>query len=222
MNLNVDPEYYLFDMDHTLIDVDCDVTWKHFAVRHHLAPPQALDEAERFFQDYNNGCLDEEAFYEFQFREFKGKSVSEARELSHQHFEEFVREHIYLDAMNEVVNALRTGYPVGILSSTNDVLVEPVAEFFGIKQICGTILEVVDGHYTGQISGVYGGGNGKKKIATALLKDAGVPMDRLAYYGDSINDRYILEASGFPRVVNPADSLRQLANERCWSILKWK
>ena len=27
---------FFFDMDHTLINADCDVTWKYFVVRHGL------------------------------------------------------------------------------------------------------------------------------------------------------------------------------------------
>lgn len=103
-----------------------------------------------------------------------------------------------------------SGHPVGILSSTNGVLVKPVADFFGISHIYGTTLEVAGGRYTGRITGVYGAGNGKVEIAAGLLKAAGVPFEKLAYYGDSINDRYILAASGFPRAVNPSDSLRHL------------
>ena len=69
-------KFYLFDMDHTLIQADCDVTWKQFAVAHGLAPETALVEADRFFDDYNAGKLDIEAFHEFQFREFAGNSAT--------------------------------------------------------------------------------------------------------------------------------------------------
>ena len=37
------PEFYFFDMDHTLIDNDCDVSWKDFMVAEKLAPPEALN-----------------------------------------------------------------------------------------------------------------------------------------------------------------------------------
>ena len=43
-----------------------------------------------------------------------------------------------------------------------------------------------------------------------------------SYYGDSINDRYILEACGFPYTVNPSASLRVLAERQHWPILSWK
>lgn len=215
-------EYYLFDMDHTLIQADCDVSWKYFAVKHRLAPPNALEQAEKFFEDYNTGCLNLEEFYQFQFCEFAGKTVEKMAELSQQHFEEFTKKHIYADAVKTVSAALDSGKPVGILSSTNGVLVKPVADFLGIKNVFGTTLEIVDGRYTGRITGIYGAGKGKVEIATELLKVAGVPLEKLAYYGDSINDRYILEACGYPYTVNPSDSLRKLAAEQGWPILTWK
>ena len=39
---------HIFDMDHTLIEADCDVTWKQFLVSEGLAPASALAEADRF------------------------------------------------------------------------------------------------------------------------------------------------------------------------------
>ena len=65
---------YFFDMDHTLIDNDCDVSWKEFTVAHGLAPRSHLEEAERFFDDYNRGCLDTAKFIRFQLSEFVGKT----------------------------------------------------------------------------------------------------------------------------------------------------
>ena len=42
---------HIFDMDHTLINNDCDVSWKQFAVKHQYADASALQEADDFFED---------------------------------------------------------------------------------------------------------------------------------------------------------------------------
>ena len=106
------PAVYFFDMDHTLINNDCDVSWKQFAVRHNLAPESDLAEADRYFDDYNAGTLDVEEFYLFQFREFIGKTPEEMRPLAELHFEEYVRPHIYPEARKLVGSLLDAGFPV--------------------------------------------------------------------------------------------------------------
>ncbi|MDR0932143.1 MAG: haloacid dehalogenase-like hydrolase, partial [Victivallales bacterium] len=106
------PEVYFFDMDNTLIDNDCDVSWKLFAVKHHLAPESDLVEAKRFFDDYNAGTLNAEEFYSFQFREFVGHTESEMLDLSWQHFDEFVKDHIYSEGVKLVKEVLNQGLPV--------------------------------------------------------------------------------------------------------------
>lgn len=215
-------KFYLFDMDHTLIQADCDVTWKQFAVAHGLAPETALAEADRFFDDYNAGCLDLELFHEFQFREFAGNTVERMAELAEQHFKEFIADRIYPDAVKLIGELRSAGIPVGILTSTNSVIATPVARAFGIDLVLGTRLELRDGRYTGRISGIYGVGPGKVEIAAAELERRGLSFAELAYYGDSINDRYILDACGFPYTVNPSASLRALAEQAHWPILRWK
>ena len=70
-------DLHIFDMDHTLIESDCDVTWKEFLVAERLAPESDLREAERFFDQYNRGCMDQDEFNAFQLREFIGRTPGE-------------------------------------------------------------------------------------------------------------------------------------------------
>ena len=43
----------------------------------------------------------------------------------------------------------------------------------------------------------------------------------IAYFGDSINDRFILEAVGHPFAVNPSPALDALAEQRGWTKIKF-
>ena len=42
---------YILDMDGTLIDHDCDVSWKEFLVAEGIAPRSDLELAEKFFAE---------------------------------------------------------------------------------------------------------------------------------------------------------------------------
>lgn len=215
------PLIFFFDMDHTLINHDCDVSWKQFVVKHGLAPESDLAEADRYFDDYNAGTLDVEEFYGFQFREFVGRTEPEMLELSNLHFREFVEPHIYAEGRRLVGSLLRQGSPVAILTSTNSIVARPIAEALGISEVLGTTLELRDGRFTGRITGLYGAREGKVAIAREWAARHGVTLADFAYYGDSVNDVQILEAVGFPNTVNPSGELRRIAEERNWPILNW-
>lgn len=210
-------------MDHTLIDNDCDVSWKQFVVRHGLAPESDLAEADRYFDDYNAGTLDVEEFYLFQFREFIGNTEARMLELARMHYEEYVKERIYPEGRRLVREALAAGLPVAILSSTNSIVARPVADELGIGEILGTKLELdVSGRFTGRITGTYGAREGKTEIAAAWAAAHGVTLADFAYYGDSVNDIDILRQVGFPNTVNPAPELRELARQNGWPVLAWQ
>lgn len=170
------PAVYFFDMDHTLINNDCDVSWKQFAVRHNLAPESDLAEADRYFDDYNAGTLDVEEFYLFQFREFIGKTPEEMRPLAELHFEEYVRPHIYPEARKLVGSLLDAGFPVAILTSTNSVVAQPAR---GVPRHPGGSRH--DARAGGRalyrrITGTYGAQEGKVEIAAAWGgRDTGLP-----------------------------------------------
>src|SRR5210317_2236053 len=85
------PKGYLFDMDHTLINNDCDVSWKTFLVNKGLAPSNALDIADYYYQQYRRGELDINEFLKFQLAEFKGRTPAEMDALAQEHFETLVR-----------------------------------------------------------------------------------------------------------------------------------
>ncbi|MDD3885461.1 MAG: HAD family phosphatase [Victivallaceae bacterium] len=216
------PRLYMFDMDHTLIDNDCDVSWKHFLARHGLAPASAPADGDRFFEQYKRGELDLDRFFEFQFKEFIGRTEEEMRKLAEQHFEEMVRPKMVPQAVECVQSALNRGAEVAIVSSTNSTLARPVAAAFGIATVAGTELEMIDGRYTGRLAGAYGLGEGKLISARSLAKKFNVTLDDAAYYGDSINDRYILTAVGHANAVDPDPELEKLALANRWHILRWR
>lgn len=212
--------FHLFDMDHTLIDADCDVTWKQFLVRHRIAPESALAEAERFFADYNAGTLDQRAFVAFQLREFVGRTRDEIRELSRLHFEECIRPKCRPGAISYVSQCRSDGEKVAIITSTNSEVARPVADFFGIENLFGTPLELCGDRFTGSVTDYYVGAV-KITVAERLAAKYRLPLSDFAAYGDSINDLPLLETVGHPYAVNPSPGLLEAAKRNGWPILDW-
>jgi len=215
------PKIYFFDMDHTLINNDCDVSWKSFVVEQKLAPPDALERATFYYYQYVEGKLDVSDFMDFQLKEFTGKSEAEVDRLVRMHFETWVKKTIFPKAEAEVKRVQALGLPTVLLSATNVAIARPVAEYFNFDGCLATELEIKDGHYTGKLSGEYALGAGKIAMARDYCEKLNLSLEDAAYYGDSVNDFPILEAVGFPIAANPCSELEAGAMEYGWPIVRF-
>lgn len=215
------PTVYFFDMDHTLINNDCDVSWKEFLITHNLAPESDRLEADRFYEQYERGQLDVPAFTRFQLREFTGRTPVEMNALCQQHFEEIVQPTIYPAARLEVNNALASGRPVILLTATNSVIAQPLANHLGIPTVEATRLEIVDGLFTGKVQGLYCVGEGKVTLARGHCDRHAIDFSGACYYGDAVSDIPLLSAVGYPVVCNPGPELDRTARDNNWPVKRF-
>jgi HAD superfamily hydrolase (TIGR01490 family) len=215
------PLIYFFDMDHTLIDNDCDVSWKQFLVNEGVAPADSMEIADGFYEDYVLGELDSTAFMQFQNAEFIGKSLPDMYEISKRHFEVMVKNKIYPTAFEMVRQLVVGGANTALLTATNTVIAAPLAKYLGID-LLGTDLVLHDGLFTGEIFEPYCAGEGKVSIAGEYCRENSCSLEDVAYFGDSINDKFLLSEVGFPYVVNPGSDLTRLAKGNNWNILQFR
>ncbi len=213
---------HFFDMDHTLINNDCDVSWKEFLMAENLAPANAMEIADKFFEDYNRGELDFEEFIDFQLQEFIGKTPAEMTEICNRHFLKFVKDKIYKSAFDLIQQLKKNNCKVYILTSTNTWIARSVADYFGVDGLLGTELKIDEnGKFDGKIDGIYAAQAGKVTKAEEFCCQNNLSLQELAYYGDSINDADILSAVGKAYAVNPSKALRELAEKNNWEILSF-
>lgn len=215
------PTIYFFDMDHTLIDNDCDVSWKEFLIGHGLAPESDRQAADFFYDQYTRGELDVSAFLQFQLREFIGRTPKEMEGLCEQHFHEIVQPTVYAAAREEVSGALASGVPVALLTATNEFIARPVARHLGIRTVVATRLALVNDYFTGEIDGVYCVGEGKITAARQHCKQQGIDFSGACYYGDAISDIPLLTAVRYPVVCNPGPELAKAAQENNWPVKRF-
>lgn len=211
-----------FDMDHTLIDNDCDVSWKEFLIDLRIAPENERIVAQRHWDDYCAGTLQEDKFVAFQLRQFADRPVGEMQAIARRHFEERVADRIYPKARAAVSGARRREIPAIMLTATNRVVAEPIASEFGISEIICTELETADGFFTGGIIPPYCIKEGKRERAFAYCREHGIDLDTAAYYGDSVNDVPMLKEVGCPVVVNASGEIWEIARENDWHMVEWQ
>jgi HAD superfamily hydrolase (TIGR01490 family) len=216
-------EIAFFDMDHTLFDNDCDLSWKQFMVAEGLAPDDECDAAWDYWLRYVDGKLPVTEFLEFQLRQFKGKTPEEMIPLVERHYSERVQGREYPQAMEAVAMYREMGIPIVMLTATNLPVSDAVRRGVGLDDTIGTRMELdASGRYTGRIDGDYCYLEGKVERAEAFCAERGLSLDRAVYYGDSQADIPMLRRAARAIAVNPKAPLLQEAKQRGWTIVNWE
>jgi HAD superfamily hydrolase (TIGR01490 family) len=209
---------HFWDMDHTIINNDCDVSWKEFMLSRNLADKTARTTANFFYEQYKNESLDINDFLRFQLAEFKGHTAEHMRRLCKEHFEEVVEATIYDQARKMILEQQESGDLVCLITATNRYIAEPLAKALKIDHLLATELEIKDELFTGSHSGTYCCGRGKIEYMEKFLTEHGGNFEDCSYFGDSSNDIVVLEKVGEPIAVNPSEKLQEKAMNNNWVI----
>ena len=111
------------------------------------------------------------------------------------------------------------GHAIVGITATSDFITAPIFREFGITEIIATNAEVLDGKYTGKVTGLPCYQKGKLARLDQWLQ--GRAVDESWAYSDSINDRFLLEYATHAIAVNPDDRLEKLAQDQDWDIQDW-
>ena len=212
---------HFWDMDHTIINNDCDVSWKEFLIDQQIAPKSDLQLADKFYDDYKNGCLDPVEFMDFQLREFQGKSENEMAVICQQHFDDLVKATIYTKAEEMIKEQISNGEKVILITATNTAIAKPLAEYLDIPHLIATKLEQIDGKFTGKQTDDYCAGSGKVRYIKEFCQEHGLDYQEAGYYGDSKVDIEVMTEIPHPRPCNPVAELKAKAEQENWPILNF-
>lgn len=98
-------------------------------------------------------------------------------------------------------------------------LATAVAATIDVDHVLATEAERgADGRYTGCADGPPMVGAAKLAAVRALAADEGIDLDHSHVYSDRAGSRELLEAVGFPHLVNPDAELRERAAEQGWAV----
>ena len=111
--------------------------------------------------------------------------------------------------------------PIVLASTSVRVALEPLAHELGIQHLLGSELEFHRGNATGRLVGEPCYGPHKVARVGALLNELGFTFADAAFYSDSIHDRFLLSAVGYPVAVRPDARLRSLAQSYGWPVVWW-
>ncbi|HUL14675.1 MAG TPA: HAD-IB family hydrolase [Terriglobales bacterium] len=88
--------------------------------------------------------------------------------------------------------------------------------------VCATQLEKQNGRWSGRVAGEAMFGKAKARGIRQLASSWRLDLAQCSAYGDSANDRWMLESVGRPFAVNPTRGLRRIARLYHWPVIVWR
>jgi len=217
------PRLALFDLDHTLLQVDSDHSWGVFTTQIGWTDPLAFAERnDAFYRDYKADTLDIHEYVRFATEAVRERGPQQA-EVAHARFMQEVVLPAVPDASLQLVRGHReAGEITLIVTATNEFVTAPISELFLVDELIAVRLARDErGWITGEIDGVPSAREGKVTRMEQWLAARGWNWADVhtTFYSDSINDLSLLERVDMPVATNPDARLRELALSRGWRVL---
>ncbi|HHO59409.1 MAG TPA: HAD family hydrolase [Thiotrichales bacterium] len=213
----------LFDLDNTLLAADSDYLWGCFLVEKGLVDAQKYDEAnQRFYAEYKQGTLDIYAFLAFSLQPLTQHSLDELNALHLEFMQKHIQPAMTEKGKKQIQQHKDRGDAVVVITATNSFITRPIADAFGADTLIATEPELVDGKYTGKVSGTPCFQEGKVTRLEQWLQQSGHDLNESWFYSDSHNDIPLLEKVTFPVAVDPDDELKKLATTKGWMITSFR
>jgi HAD superfamily hydrolase (TIGR01490 family) len=214
----------LFDLDHTLLDLDSDHEWGEFLIAQGL-----VDEAEhrkrndQFYADYQSGTLDAVAYNEFVFQFLKDKDLGELKALNDRYLETIIRPAMRPLGIAAIEKHRQAGHEIVIITATNSFVTAPIAQAFGVAHLIASQPEMINHKYTGKLDGEPCFQAGKLHHLNAWLAkhNQGQSLENSWGYSDSFNDLPLLNFVNHPITVTPDKRLHAHALDHQWPVENW-
>jgi phosphoserine phosphatase len=138
----------------------------------------------------------------------------------------------FAPAIERVAWHAKQGHEIVLISGTLEPLARGAARAMeaelaarGISvtiRVFATRLEEMDGTWTGRVLGEAMFGKAKARAAMRLALEMRLDPERCYAYGDSLDDRWLMEAVGRPAAANPSHDLASFARTRGWPVMNWE
>lgn len=214
-----------FDLDKTLMAGSSGMVFARVANRHGLVTRRQLASWGRDHIRYRlRGATDDETRELLKVARATFKDVPE-REIIRLGPEVLagILPRIYPEMLAEVHRHLDEGRPTFIVSAAGNEIVAELARVLGMEGGIGTSYAVgPDGRYTGKLNGPFVYGKGKVEAMRNFASEHDIDLTASYAYSDSASDMPMLRCVGNPVVVNPDQSLAEVAKAEGWRVLRFE
>lgn len=211
----------MFDMDHTVLNVDSSMSWMRFLRRKGELSPLFVARAMVWGVQYKFALLDLDALADRVVGNMRGDSEHEMLTRAKEWHRTDLAPNVAADAKRVIADHRKRGDTVVLLTGSSQYAAKNVAAALDIEHVLCTELEVESGHFTGRVAQRCFGPH-KVEVAERWAAAHGVDLDEAVFYSDSYNDLPMLSRVARPIAVNPDVRLRRHAEARGWTIASWQ
>lgn len=210
----------IFDLDNTLIGGDSDYLWGQFLIEQGAVDKYSYNrDNRRYYQEYQQGTLDIMEFLNFQLRPLAEYDPEQLHKWRTQFIDEKIRPIILPAALTLIKDHRDKGNTLVVITATNRFITEPIVALINIDNLIATEPEMVNGRYTGHVTGTPCFREGKIERLHKWLESSGENLEASSFYSDSHNDIPLLEEVTYPVAVDPDETLAQHAEMKGWPII---
>jgi HAD superfamily hydrolase (TIGR01490 family) len=221
--LSEQPRCAAFDLENTLIASNVVESYAWLATRHLERAERArlvaglLAEGPRLLRlDRRDRSDFLRAFY----RRYEGAPIDQLRFDGYELFSDLLGLRAFPEAIARVRRHRALGHKTLLITGALDFVVEPLRPLFD-EIVCAHMGER-DGVLTGELTDSPPTGEARALLLEEYARTQGLSLADTIGYADSTSDLPMLEASGFPVVVNPEAKLAAIARRRGWYIEHWE
>ena len=214
----------LFDLDHTLLTVDCDEAWVEFLIEQGAIDRATFEEGNRLVAErYRRGEVGLLEFTEFYLSTLIGQPLDRLTAWRETYLRMKIIPAIPVASRALVARHFADGHLCVLTTAASRFLAGPIGLDLGFEHMVATEPEVRDGAFTGKVSGLPNMRENKIARLDAWLAGRALKLRDFRqswFYSDSRNDIPLLQEVTDPVAVNPDPALAALAAEKRWPVLR--
>lgn len=212
----------LFDLDETLICEDSTGLWLRWLVSQGFAPADLIEQEQVLMARYYQGSLSIEEYMATTLSPLIGMGTLTVSGWVRRFIQRDILPRVYPSARERMAWHQQRGDTVMVVSASGEHLVVPIAEQLGAHGALAIGVEIIDDRYSGQTYGTMTYKEGKvTRLNDWLAIQNDSAFTKTWAYSDSMNDLPMLEHADHAHVINPAEPLHQLAQQRGWEVCHW-
>jgi HAD superfamily hydrolase (TIGR01490 family) len=212
---------HVFDVDHTLTRHSTGRRFAQAGIRTGAFRRRDFLSMPWFYLRYRLGSLTL-ADITREIRVIAGMSTRELRDVAAVAWSAFVANDLFPGAREHVARCRAAGARTVLLSTSFDLILEPLAQELGVETVIASELEFDGDRATGWIVGGPCYAEEKARRLTEYLAERDLPAAECAFYSDSFHDLPSFQMVGMPVPVNPDGVLRTAAARAGWPVVRWR
>tara|TARA_B100000614_G_scaffold63013_1_gene55903 strand:- start:1536 stop:2237 length:702 start_codon:yes stop_codon:yes gene_type:complete len=211
---------HVFDVDHTLTRHSTGRRFAQSGIRRGVFRLHQFLTMPWFYLRYRMGSLRLQDITR-EIRPITGMARSDLVALAHEAWHDFVQDDLIPGAREHVAACRSRGHRTVLLSTSFDVILEPLARELEVDAVISSELEFTDGHATGWIVGGPCYAEEKSRRLRAYLDREQLVAERSAFYSDSFHDLPTFAMVAHPVPVYPDAVLSVHARREGWPVVRW-